>query len=1412
MLERACDPECLAQVETHVDNILILKLYEFIIQANIDLSADGVISSSVVAEMLNDDKSSVTENAIRFVWETIRNKMVLKGSLKPDAFPIDKMLAAVPQIYFQTHPEALDTLLQLKDEKGVFVFLGLADFLGRAARVVLVKNIVCQDLCDIAAWLTFNQTITIDDVNNAARAVGQSIVTVDSLVAVSNTYCGMETRAAHIEKITANGALPTGTRGSDGITYIAGGGTTSDQKAVAYATAYGPTSDMGLLTITVNPGLGTTANVNQEGIVFQVSSSEETVQINGGLPAIFSYSKGGGASTFGTTVKMLYPGSGWRFTDAATTAGLLIFNVATTANLLSAGYTAAEIKPEWVHTATTGIVLTAAAAGNAEYTLSSTTLNTTLANTAQGRVGRTGFSLKSLTQGGTPFVSTTMTAANVYIFLVKSSDQASGAKPAIVKVTATDATNFTFTEVMESGDGWYESMALTGVGATLTFTLATATALVDAGYDPLTKYISAGTGAATIAGNQTGKSITIALKQTLPETTGLTALTAVAVAGTGFVGSSAATVTDGQIWFLVSGKDATVQDTKGKPAIFRYEASTATATETTATFIEPGSGFYPSAEIAGNLVWTLATPSNLLANGYVPVDQTNHDIRNRAETVTGNTTAVATRSLFPSNPTYHLKRLYALQAGKATDPATALGFKFATDAASLFGTAANYNDPINGSYEVAPTLATKKTFELLKINQKNKATATQIEIAKLLLANVDVNKPTAFTLIFLNLINSALLKQFFASTTLANIVTFIGVVTASTTPNFNMKYYNILSPVQLSNADISFLYGLFAVLSTLGYLAEEVLKAVRLQLVGAPIANEGGGTLTAPAQITLRANDFDRFWPDYIKSQSVSRRASLFSDLVTPQVPVVPSGALLLANENIAALYQEVYDNSRELKSRYTQLVASNGLPYEQQVAERVTGLTSTGTRSIIGITSIIHNATVTLLKGALLTASSTTTGKAVFLINKDIALTADTRKNIASGDLTLVSTTVGGFASTFITHPLYSNTNTPVLATFTAITLAASGGTQTIYEFSEPIPQSSGFQFGGLVFDEDNLFVKSALFAKHLPEFYTLDNPVSSGAGAPATGPATLTALASRGKYNVTPTLAAGPLTVDSNLYKLYELISVKYSVPLWIVIVAASAGVTTLLAAQQVMIDLFNTILSKKNLVSLVDILSLPKGPWSNGLEPVELLASIIINERNLYIDVKPYIETLLNFAKTHLFDTVRAVNTQGNGLIVKLMESARDDVDRSNILLMMGTTPEIQLANLTNILSLIKMPKIKLFNYYFAQFSMAQLIDGLPLIVASPGTPTATSVCTSYWHTLFNSLEGIKKLQPYVSAEDLLTYERSVKPINVAAGTSKTATTSLTFNPTFIIQAYYPGDTLITGTEKLNALVADMGISFV
>lgn len=1413
MSERVCDPECLVQVESHVDNILIIKLYEFIIQANIDLSADGVVSSSVVAEMLNDDKSSVTENAIRFVWETIRNKMVLKNK-KPQVFPIEKLLAAVPVLYFQTHPETVDTLLQLKDETGEFVFLGLADFLGRAARVVLATNVDCQDLCDINAWLAFDQSITIDDVNNAARAVDQSPVKADDVHFLTRTLRGIETRSAFIDLISANGALATGTASSDGMTYGAGGGTADDQRAVAYATAYGNSSDMGLIRISANPTAATAANLNQAGIVFLVSGSTQAVQTSGGLPAIFSYSKGSASGTIGTTRKMLNPGTGWRFTDAEITAGLLIFNVATKVNLLSAGYTDAEIKPEWIHTATTNIVLVAAA--TADLTLSPTSLNTTPIAAARGFVGRTGFSLKSLAQAADPYDSATMTNGDVYTFLVSSSDQASGALPAIVKVTATGTTAFTFTEVLESGNGWYESMTLTGAG--LTFTLATSSALLSNGYEPLVKYINAGAGAATIASDQAGgNAITVVLQQTLLETTGLTNLSGVAVTGTGFIGTTSATA--GNLFFLVSGKDVTVQVPKGKPAIFRYGAGAdGTTTGTTATIIAPGSGFLPSAEVAGNLVWTLATESNLLANGYVPVDGTNCERRNRAATLVGAPTATATRSRFTSNPTYHLKRMYAQQAGKATNPATFLGFPYATDDVSLFGTAANYNTPVNAAYEPAPTLAAIATLQLLGNNNPSaKASASQIEITERLLANAQ-NKPTANTLIFLNRINSDQLRRFFSLSTIAAVVTFIGTVTANDlTPNFNMKYYNILSPVQLSNTDISYLYGLFAVLSIIGYSAEEVLKATRSQLIGPVINGEGtatadaAGALTAPAQITLRANDFDRFFQNYIKSQPVVRRLSLFSEVATPRVPVTPSGALLLANENIAALYKEIYDNSRDIKSRYVQLVATNGQPYEQQVAERVTSLTSTGTRSIIGIKSIIHNAGATLQKGSLLTASSGTTGKAVFLINTNIALTANTTRNIAGGELTLVSSTVGGFAFDFITHPINSDNIVPIAPAFNQITLAAVNGVSTVYEFSEPIQQSNAFKFGGLVFDEDNLFKESELFASHLTKFYTLNNSTSDGSGAPASGPVTLNPVANAGKYNKSPS-STGPLTVKANLNKLFELVSIKYGVPLWMIMVAAAAGNTTLFGAQKLMIELFNTIIAKKQLTLVTEILNIPKGKWSNDLEPIEVLVSIVDADRAFFIDVKPYIEAVLNFAKSNLFDTVRGVNTKGNALIVKLMDAARDDDDRSNIFLMMGTTPEIQLANLNNILSLIKMPKIKLFNYYFAQFSMAQLIDGLPEIVAQPSTPTANSACTSYWHTLFSSLEGIKKLKPYVSAENLLTYNRSVTPIDITVGTSRSSSTSLVFKPTLVIQAYFPDDTIVAGTIKLNALVADMGLSFI
>lgn len=1408
MSERVCDPECLVQVESHVDNILIIKLYEFIIQANIDLSADGVVSSSVVAEMLNDDKSSVTENAIRFVWETIRNKMVLKTK-KPQAFPIEKMLAAVPKLYFQTHPETLDSLLQLKDEKGEFVFLGLPDFFGRAAKVVLAKNIECQDLCDVDSWLTFNQTITIDDANSVRdlrASVAKSIVTANDLLGVANIYAGTDYRK-NLAALPGSAALLAATSlNSDGVVAPSVTDTTNyGQRLGYYANSFGAGSNMGLMRISASPVA--TAGADQDGIVFLVSGTAAAQHV-GGLPAIYGYSKGSATGTIGTTITMLSAGTGWRDNAQIAAEGQLIFNLATKVNLLAKGYAEADIKDSYIHKA--GSVTLRDIDGTTGRALSLTVLSTAIMDVAIGETGTVGLGLVSIDASGR--TGSTNITAPVTILVSSATLQSPGAKPAIVRfaVGATAGSTYGAATILEPGENWISTTTI--AHDNITFEVATEANLRAAGYAPDTKYIS---GAATIGTAGTATTGLVGIVDT--EGTGLYGLSANTLGGTGLNGNAASS-TNSAFFVLASGKDDTAQKPGSQPAIVKFTLTSNSASATGAgVVIAPGTGFLPGARKAGSILFTIATAANLSAAGYIPNSQVNYSTFN-AGSITTSTTISGILSVFTSSTTVLLKREFALVANTPNLP----NFTYSPASDKLFLTASNYNTRLLDSYEAPPIVATKTALALVK--PAVRATASQLEIVKLVVANAGTNKPSATTLIFINRINSELLKQFYA-TKPADIVTFMGTVSnTDTTPDFNMKYYNILSPVQLSNADISHLYGLFAVFSSLGYPAEEVLKASRSKLVGALIANEGvatAGTLTAPAQITLRANDFDRFYPGpskaqpmgYIKSQPLSRRLSLFSDLVTPLVPVDPSSALLLASEDLAALYKEVYDNSRELKSRYTQLKAINGLPYEQQVAARVKGLSSSGTCSIIGIKSILETTTGgTFLKGTLLTVSSAN-GKAVFLVNKAITLVADTKKVIAEGDLTLISSSAGGFDTTFITHPIYSD-NVPGVTGFAAYTLnatPAAADNETIYEFSEPIPQSSGYQFGGLVFDEDNLFVKSELFAGHLTGFYTLNNPTSDGSGAPTTGPATLASLATQGTYNVTPTLTNGPLTVRANLNKLYNLLGAKYGVPVWMIIVAAAAANATLRGAQKLMIELFNTVLAKKDVVSVLDILSLPKGPWSNGLQPIEVLVSIVADERALFIDVKPYIEAVLDFAKSNLFDTVRAVNTKGNPLIVKLMDAARDDDERSNIFLMMGTTPEIQLTNLSDILSLVKMPKIKLFNYYFAQFSMGQLIDGLPEIVASPGAPTASSVCTSYWHTLFNSLEGVKKLKPYVGADVLLTYERSVKPIDVAAGTSKTATTSLTFKPTFIIQAYYPEDTILSGTAKLNALVADMGIAF-
>ena len=128
---------------TDAVGFLVTKMYEIIISGGIDLNS-GVITAGIVAGIVGDLPSDVSDNAIHFVWE--RRNAVVRASGNPVSFPIARLLAAISTSYVNAHSNVLDTFLQLVDEAGNPVFLGLNDFY---SQVIALFGDTCNWHCKL---------------------------------------------------------------------------------------------------------------------------------------------------------------------------------------------------------------------------------------------------------------------------------------------------------------------------------------------------------------------------------------------------------------------------------------------------------------------------------------------------------------------------------------------------------------------------------------------------------------------------------------------------------------------------------------------------------------------------------------------------------------------------------------------------------------------------------------------------------------------------------------------------------------------------------------------------------------------------------------------------------------------------------------------------------------------------------------------------------------------------------------------------------------------------------------------------------------------------------------------------------------------------------------------------------------
>ena len=224
---------------------LVTKMYEIIISGGMDLNG-GVITAKIVAGIVGDLPLDVSENAIQFVWD--RRNAVVRASGNPASFPIAKLLAAISLTYVNAHSDVLETLLQLVDEAGNPVFLGLNDLYVQVVALFGTLESGIANLADIDLWQSSGQLIPF-----GLNAVGVNVLASDAATLVKQ-FQSIKLRVAvpHISNANApfNATCAAADSGSllDGIALA---GTTETNKLTYINDALAPVTDPAVDTANV---------------------------------------------------------------------------------------------------------------------------------------------------------------------------------------------------------------------------------------------------------------------------------------------------------------------------------------------------------------------------------------------------------------------------------------------------------------------------------------------------------------------------------------------------------------------------------------------------------------------------------------------------------------------------------------------------------------------------------------------------------------------------------------------------------------------------------------------------------------------------------------------------------------------------------------------------------------------------------------------------------------------------------------------------------------------------------------------------------------------------------------------------------------------------------------------------------
>jgi hypothetical protein len=902
-----------------------------------------------------------------------------------------------------------------------------------------------------------------------------------------------------------------------------------------------------------------------------------------------------------------------------------------------------------------------------------------------------------------------------------------------------------------------------------------------------------------------------------PVTTAAAATANITTLGSGLVIANTASdilgtfVNTKQYVMTISGKTTTQQLTGGAPAKYLITATATTTATATAQAISRGSGFILAAAnfptVDYNVTFSIPTAADLVAAGNIaaiatPVTTTELALAVAGANLTtgGATVSLGTPASDASTYLIAIKALYS--SANVVANQLAAGGQLTTPAAPEFsgaGTAVALTPPqyIGSSAE--------RAFLQLRALWKDVSPDAMISSPGLISAatvgTVYYSGFVANTYVYEAYINARLLAAF-PGANVRTLLTFYNSATPVST-NFFQPHYDTLTQTQY--AATSAFFGFFDMLYTLGFKAEDVFPV----LVAFPV--------TFTRQI---AQDFDYWFNDepktsakyipsagkgYILNQPLIHRLAGFKK----GFQLTPTNVFLKGTDKASDIYDLIFNNSKTTTSLFVKI---NPL-----------ALTATNLQATPPSAKVLYAAAVAQFVqntlGASLTLSSVTIGGTAAIVADTDVLT------VTNGGGATLDITVAGTAAPAV-FPVVAITDVGTGISSTALANTAPGvteGNPTNVTYSLVYTKFNAANTLGVpdlsyeaLFEQCNN-LETADMSQVMAAVYALSNTTSAAtAGA---GPNLLLPWLAAGSDLATVPTSTSTWFRQTYLTQLYQAVANYNNVDVEEIIIAA-ANVTPALTQVEVsklFVRLVETpVVNANKGINIANLLTLRKGPWSLQKSPVHALVHIIkeffdgVTTVPITKSIHYYVGALLDYALVNFSDVSEAINaltTTTAKFIEYLIFAARNDVDRSNILLLMGTTPVEQLVVLESILGAVRATRLSSFVYYLKSFQMVDLIGNL-----TPPAPQAngafvndgTVFCNAAWVCAFNNLDGVKLLAPYVAPEILLSYVRKLTIYNSQGiSTDTNASRRLVFDSNHVISTYQVSNAVLSN------LLVEMGI---